>query len=292
MRFGVRLVAGQVDLRRPAEGALPLQHVLRDVDEHRTRTAGRRDVERLGDRPRDVVAVADQEVVLGDRHGDAGDVGFLEGVGADQPTADLTGDGHYRDRVHVGIGQRRDQVGGAWARRRHAHADFAGGVRISTGRMARALLVADQHVSQLLRVEKRVVDRQHGTAGDAEDDVDVEFLQRPDHGLCTSELVRRNTFRLRGAGLRCCFGGGGRGVSSIGRSRRLLRWSRGGCAHDVLFISVVVSRISNRCWGKKKPPSAGPLYEGRALMLVAMPGRGQARHQRASQLLRAIPGSA
>src|ERR1700761_2518135 len=51
-------------------------------------------------------------------------------------------------------------------------------------------------------------------------------------------------------------------------------------------------RISNRCWGKKKPPSAGPLYEGRALMLVAMPGRGQARHQLASQLLRASPGSA
>ena len=43
--------------------------------------------------------------------------------------------------------------------------------------MPRALLVTDQDVAQLLRVEKRVVDRQHGTAGDAEDDVDVEFLE-------------------------------------------------------------------------------------------------------------------
>src|SRR3954467_2905490 len=99
--------------------------------------------------------------------------------------------------------------------------------------------------------------------------------------------MRRNTFRVCGAALRRWFGGGRRGVSSIGRSRRLLRGSRGGCAHGFLFISVVVSRISNRCRGKKKPPSAGPLYEGRALMLVAMPGRGQARQQRASQLLRA-----
>ncbi len=50
-------------------------------------------------------------------------------------------------------------------------------MRVSAGGMARALLVADQYVTQLLRVEKRVVDRQHGTAGDAEDGVDVEFFQ-------------------------------------------------------------------------------------------------------------------
>ena len=91
--------------------------------------------------------------------------------------ADLAGDRHHRDRIHVCIGQRRDQVGGTGTRRRHAHADLAGGVRVSTRGVPGALLVADQHVAQLLRVEKRVVDRQHGTAGDAEDDVDVEFLQ-------------------------------------------------------------------------------------------------------------------
>ncbi len=37
VRLGVRLVAGQLDLRRPAERALALQHVLGDVDEHRRR---------------------------------------------------------------------------------------------------------------------------------------------------------------------------------------------------------------------------------------------------------------
>jgi hypothetical protein len=39
--------------------------------------------------------------------------------------------------------------------------------------------------------------------------------------------------------------------------------------------------------GQQKTPVSWVLYEGRALMLLAMPGRGQARHQRASQLLRA-----
>jgi hypothetical protein len=45
--------------------------------------------------------------------------------------------------------------------------------------------VANEDVAQLLRVEKRVINRQHGTAGDAEDHVDVKFLQRADYRLRT-----------------------------------------------------------------------------------------------------------
>jgi hypothetical protein len=41
--------------------------------------------------------------------------------------------------------------------------------------------------------------------------------------------------------------------------------------------------------GQQKTPVSWVLYEGRALMLVAMPDNGQARHQRAYQLLRAGP---
>ena len=75
------------------------------------------------------------------------------------------------------VGQRGDQVRRTRTRGGHAHSDFAGGVRVSTRGVPCALFVTDQDVTQLLRVEKRVVDRQHGTAGDAEDDVDVELLQ-------------------------------------------------------------------------------------------------------------------
>ena len=44
-------------------------------------------MERLGDGPRDVVGVGDQEVVLGDRHRDAADVRLLEGVRTDRAAA-------------------------------------------------------------------------------------------------------------------------------------------------------------------------------------------------------------
>jgi hypothetical protein len=41
--------------------------------------------------------------------------------------------------------------------------------------------------------------------------------------------------------------------------------------------------------GQQKTPVSWLLYEGRALMRLAMPDNGQARHQRAYQLLRAGP---
>ena len=125
----------------------------------------------------DLVAVANQEVVLGDRHGDAGDVGLLEGVGPDQGAPDLAGDRDDRNGVHLRVGQRGHQVGGARTRGGHHHADLAGGVRVTAGRVAGALLVADQDMPQLLGVEQWVVDREHGTAGNPEDDLDVELLQ-------------------------------------------------------------------------------------------------------------------
>ena len=51
--------------------------------------SGGRDVEGLGHDPGNLVAGADQEVVLGDRHRDAGDVGLLEGIRPDQRATDL-----------------------------------------------------------------------------------------------------------------------------------------------------------------------------------------------------------
>ncbi len=147
VRFGVRLVTGQIDPRRPAERALPLQHVLGDIDEHGAGASRGRDVERLGQHPRNVVAGADQEVVLGDRHRDTRDVGLLERIGADQPAADLPGDGDHGYRVHLRIGQRGHQIGGAGTRRGHADPDPAGGVCVTAGGVTSALLVADQHVA-------------------------------------------------------------------------------------------------------------------------------------------------
>ena len=68
---------------------LALAHVDGDVDEHRAGTAGRGDVERLLDDLGEVVGVLDQVVVLGDRQRDAGDVGLLERVRAEDGVRDL-----------------------------------------------------------------------------------------------------------------------------------------------------------------------------------------------------------
>ena len=132
------------------------------------------------------------------------------------------------------------------------HPDLAGRVGVPAGGVAGALFVADQHVAQLLRVEERVVHRQDRAAGDAEDHVDVEFLERSDHRLRTGELVRRNRSRLG----RCRCSPQPRACHCA--AVRGFRWSRGGCAHGVLFSLFVVRSVmlGDRCWGNKKPPSA------------------------------------
>src|SRR6201999_2124475 len=282
VRFGVRLVAGQVQARRPAQCALALQHVFRDVDEDRSGATGGSDVERFGDHLRDLVARADQEVVLGDRHRDARDVGFLEGVGADQCATDLTGDGDDGDRVHLGIRQRRDQVRRAGARGRHAHTHPAGGVRVATGGVTGTLLVADQHVAQLLGVEQRVVYRQHRPAGGPEDDVDVKFLQRPYYRLRAGKLLRRKVFRLRYRGL-CggfhCVGG------DVGRTRRLGGLLPGGSAH---CSQGPYSVWESSLWATKNPRQLICCTRVARWCWIAANADVSVRHQRADELLRAF----
>ena len=164
-------------------------------------------MERLGHRPCDVLGLGDQEVVLGDRQGDAGDVGFLETVGADQAGRHLAGDGDHRHRVHVGVGQRGHQVGRAGPRCGHADPRAPGHLRVSGGRVTGALLVADQDVPDRGRVEERVVQRQDGTSRDAEHDVHTQPLQRPDQGRGAC-----HPGACRGGGLAAR-----RGVTAVGR---------------------------------------------------------------------------
>ena len=63
------------------------------------------------------------------------------------------------------------------------HADLAGRAGIALRRMDRALLVADQHVLDLVLVEQRIVDRQHRAARIAEEVLDPLVLQGADHHL-------------------------------------------------------------------------------------------------------------
>ena len=150
-------------------------------------STGRRDVERLADRLRDVLRRGHEEVVLGDGHRDAGGVAFLERVGADRRRRHLTGDHDHRDRIHHRVAQRRHDVGRGRTTRHHRHARAPGGVGEAFGHVAGALLVAHEDVADR-RIEDRVVDGEDGAARQSEDDLDTLELEGLDQCLSSVEL--------------------------------------------------------------------------------------------------------
>jgi hypothetical protein len=159
-----------------------LSDVLGHVDEHRTGTSGRREVKRRRDRAGISWADLTRKVVLGDAHRDAGDVALLEGVGADGDRRDLAGDDDERRRVHVGVADRRDDVGGARSARDHGDTGAAGRECVALGHVPGSLLVAHEDVADT-RVDQRVVDGQNGAAGQAEDGVDPLLFEALYEGL-------------------------------------------------------------------------------------------------------------
>jgi len=188
----LRHVPGDVNQVRVLEVEAHVEHVLRNVDVHRARTAGPRQVEGLLHHARDVLRIGHQVVVLRHRHRDAGDVRLLEGVAPDERRRDVGGDDHQRDRVHVGVGDGGDEVRRPWPARAHADAHLARGLGVALGGVTAHLLVADQHVLQLLGAEQRVVDGQDRPTRHPEDPVHAFQLERPDHRLGTRHLLARH----------------------------------------------------------------------------------------------------
>ena len=164
-----RLVAGQLD-RLGARLVVDVgpREVLRDVEQDRPRPPGRGDVEGLVHVLGDLARVGDLEGVLDEGQRRAEDVGLLEAVGADQLGPHLAGDEDGRDRVHHRVGDRGDEVGRARAGGGEGDPDLAGGLGVALGGVAAALLVAHLDVAEA-GVDERVVGRQVGPAGDAED---------------------------------------------------------------------------------------------------------------------------
>ena len=77
------------------------RHVLGQVDQHRARPAAGGDQEGLVDDARQLAHILDEIIPLGARPGDAGHIGFLEGIIADDLGGDLAGETDQRDRVHL-----------------------------------------------------------------------------------------------------------------------------------------------------------------------------------------------
>ena len=97
-----------------------LLRVLGDVDEHRAGSAGLGDLKGLAQRRRQVLSAVDEEVVLGDGQRDAGDVDFLERIGAQHLAGDVAGNADHGNRIEHGGGNAGDEIGCAGAAGRDA----------------------------------------------------------------------------------------------------------------------------------------------------------------------------
>ncbi len=183
MALRAELVAGQVDLGLAVAGALADQHIHGQIDQHRAGPAGRGDMRTPRERSaRGLSNVLDDAVVLRDRAGDAGGVGLLERVVADQVGPDLAGEGDHRDRVHHGGGQAGDEVAGPGTAGGEDHAGLAAGAGVAVGHVAAALLVPRNDESDRGVVEL-VEQGQHDPSDVAEHRVDAEIDQSVDNDL-------------------------------------------------------------------------------------------------------------
>ncbi len=155
--------------RRPA--GLRRLDVLRHIDQHRPGPTLDGNGESLAHRVGQLGHVFHQHAVLGDRLGDADDVGLLKGVPPDHRARDLAGDRHDGCVVHVRGGEPGDEVGGARARGRHAHARPSARARVAIRRVRGGLFVTHEDVPETGVFRQRVIERHDRATGVAEHQV-------------------------------------------------------------------------------------------------------------------------
>ena len=168
------------------------QHVFRQIDDDRAGPPALRDIKRLVQNAREIGDILDQIIVLGAGPGDAGRVGFLKRVVADQMGRHLPGQADDRDQIHQRVGQPGHRVGRAGAAGHQHDADLAGRARIAFGGVHRAALLAHQDVAQRVLLEQRVVDRQDRAAGIAEYDFDALIDERLDDDIRSADRLGRH----------------------------------------------------------------------------------------------------
>src|SRR5262245_12541656 len=141
-------------IRSPWCGPLPefhhlVLHILGYVDQHGARPSRGRNTKRLRNDSEEFCGRAHQEVVLSNGDTDAVGVDLLKGISTDQSTWHLAGDADEWNRVQLGIGNCRQEVGSARARGGETHGRFAADARHSLSNEASALFVARQHMTDL-----------------------------------------------------------------------------------------------------------------------------------------------
>ena len=124
---------------------LVLGDVLRQLDQHRARLLGFRDLEGLAHDLGDAVRLVHRLRPLGDgaEHGDR--VHVLVAFLMEPLGARLADEADQRRAVHVGIGDAGDQIGGTWAKRAEADAGLPREPAVDIGHEGRRLFVPAEH---------------------------------------------------------------------------------------------------------------------------------------------------
>ena len=86
---GNRLIGRNIHFLGIVENAFLKLNILRNINQHGTRTAGRRDIEGFLDRFRQILHMTHKEIVLHAGTGNAHGIALLESIGADEGGANL-----------------------------------------------------------------------------------------------------------------------------------------------------------------------------------------------------------
>ena len=121
--------------------------------------------------------ILDNEIVLGDGHGDIVDIHLLEGIPPEKGNAHIAGDRNDRDGIHVGRRDTGNQIRGARSGRREAHADFPRSPGVAVSRMGSALFVGGQDMPDLLVPVQLIINIQDRSARIAENGIHALLLQ-------------------------------------------------------------------------------------------------------------------
>ena len=122
------------------------------------------------------LGVEDPEVVLGDRHHEAVGIDFLEGLGAEEVGADLSGECDHGDGIRIGGGDSGDQVGGSGSAGGETDSGGSGSPRVTVGHVGGALLVPYEDMPYV-GLQELIVDGDDGGTGVAEYAADPSVLK-------------------------------------------------------------------------------------------------------------------
>ena len=161
-------------------------NILRNINQNRSRTSSLRNCKSLADSLSQVFNIHYDKIVFGNRHCNAGDINFLEGILAKKRTAYVTGNCNHRNRIHISSSNTGYQVSCARTRSSHTNTNAACRTSITISRMSRPLLVCRQNMSQTTFVLiKLIINIKNGSSRVSEHFINALFNKTFNYNLRT-----------------------------------------------------------------------------------------------------------